>query len=130
MFESHFGYDTRLQVRLYLSLNSTLMAGRVPWPEFAQLAARVGFRGVDVNLDPALSAGVPATRRLLDELKIRPAIVDFPVEFRKDDAAFRASLPKLEETAPFAAAIGCPRMITWLLSSSQIPKDEQLYLAS
>jgi len=71
-----------------------------------------------------MSAGVQATRGLLDELKIKPAIVDLPVEFRKDDAAFRASLPKLEEAAPFAVAIGCPRMITWLMSSSPMPKDE------
>jgi sugar phosphate isomerase/epimerase len=109
---------------VYLSLNNILVAGRVPWPEFAQLAARVGFRGVDVKLDAAMSAGVAATRRLLDELKIQPAIIDLPVEFRKDDAAFRASLPKLEEAAPFAAAIGCPRMITWIMSSSPTPKDE------
>lgn len=109
---------------MYLSLNNTLVTGRVQWPEFAQLAARVGFRGVDVKLDPAMSAGVNPTQRLLDQLKLRPAIVDLPVEFRKDDAAFRASLPKLEEAAPFAAAIGCPRMITWLMSSSPIPKDE------
>ena len=109
---------------MYLSLNNILVAGRVPWPEFAQLAARVGFRGVDVKLDAAMSAGVAATRRLLNELKIRPAIIDLPVEFRKDDATFRASLPKLEEAVPFAAAIGCPRMITWIMSSSPTPKDE------
>jgi sugar phosphate isomerase/epimerase len=109
---------------MFLSLNSTLVTGRVQWPEFARLAAQAGFRGVDVKLDPAMSAGVAATRRLLDDLKIRPAIIDLPVEFRKDDAAFRASLPKLEEAAPFAAAIGCPRMITWLMSSSPTPKDE------
>jgi sugar phosphate isomerase/epimerase len=109
---------------MFLSLNSTLVTGRVQWPEFARLAAQAGFRGVDVKLDPAMSAGVAATRRLLDDLKIRPAIIDLPVEFRKDDAAFRTSLPKLEEAAPFAAAIGCPRMITWLMSSSATPKDE------
>jgi hypothetical protein len=62
---------------MYLSLNNILVAGRVPWPEFAQLAARVGFRGVDVKLDAAMSAGVAATRRLLNELKIRFACNDF-----------------------------------------------------
>ena len=46
------------------------------------------------------------------------------MEFRKDDAAFRAGLPRLEEAAPFAAAIGCPRMMTYILSSSETPKDE------
>jgi sugar phosphate isomerase/epimerase len=71
-----------------------------------------------------MEAGAAATNSLLSELKIKPAIINFPVEFRKDDAAFRASLPGLEETAKFAKAIHCPRMMTWIVSSSQTPKDE------
>jgi sugar phosphate isomerase/epimerase len=47
-----------------------------------------------------------------------------PVEFRKDDETFRAGMPKLEEAAPFAAAIGCPRMMTYITASSDTPKDE------
>lgn len=109
---------------MYLSLNSVLLSGRVKWPEFAKLAARVGYPGTDVMLNPAMEAGAAATRKLFSNLKIRPAIIDFPVEFRKDDAAFRASLPKLEPAAAFAAAIGCRRMITYIMPSSNTPKDE------
>lgn len=109
---------------MYLALNSTLVAGRVPWPEFARLAARVGYRGVDVMLEDAMQQGLPATRSLFEDLGIRPAAVNLPVEFRKTDAEFRADLPKLEEAAPFATAIGCPRMITWIMPSSATPKDE------
>jgi sugar phosphate isomerase/epimerase len=71
-----------------------------------------------------MAAGLAATRSLFEELKIRPAATGFPAEFRKDDDAFRQSLPKLEEAASFAAAIGCPRMVTYLMSSSETPKDE------
>jgi sugar phosphate isomerase/epimerase len=71
-----------------------------------------------------MEAGAAATNSLFSELKIKPAIINFPAEFRKDDATFRASLPGLEETAKFAKAIHCPRMMTWIVSSSQIPKDE------
>ncbi|MBV9782036.1 MAG: sugar phosphate isomerase/epimerase [Acidobacteriaceae bacterium] len=110
--------------RMFLSLNSVLVSGRVGWPEFARLAAKVGFPGTDVMLQPAMKAGAEAISALLSELKLRPAVLDFPVEFRKDDVAFRASLPELEQAAPFAAAIGCPRMITWILPSSDTPKDE------
>jgi sugar phosphate isomerase/epimerase len=109
---------------MYLSLNSVLLSDRVPWPEFARLAARVGFPGTDVMLEAAMRAGVRATNQLLRELRIKPAILNFPVEFRKDDAAFQASLSNLDEAARFAAAIGCPRMITWILPSSETPKDE------
>ena len=40
-------------------------------------------------------------------------------------------LQKLEEAAPFCAAIGCPRLMTYLISSSETPKDElrRLYKA-
>jgi sugar phosphate isomerase/epimerase len=109
---------------MYLSLNSTLVANRVPWPQFAELAAKVGFPGVDVMLDPAMKAGADATNKLLRGLNVRPSIINAPVEFRKDDAAFKASLPKLEAAAPFAAAIDCPRMMTYIMPSSETPKDE------
>jgi sugar phosphate isomerase/epimerase len=109
---------------MFLSLNSVLISGRVKWPEFARLAARTGFPGTDVMLDPAMQAGVSATRDLLAELKIRPAVFDFPVEFRKDDATFSAGLPKLKQAAAFASAIGAPRMVTYIMSSSPIPKEE------
>jgi hypothetical protein len=46
---------------VYLSLNPTVVAGRVPWPDFARLAAKVGYPGVDVDLAAAMKAGLPAT---------------------------------------------------------------------
>lgn len=117
-------YSPRPSRHMFLSLNSVLLSGRVKWPEFARLAAKTGYPGTDVMLDAAMQAGAPATNDLLSQLNIRPAVIDFPVEFRKDDAAFEASLPKLKEAAPFASAIGCPRMITWIMPSSKTPKDE------
>jgi sugar phosphate isomerase/epimerase len=109
---------------MFLSLNSVLLQNRVPWPDFARLAAKTGFPGTDIMLRAAMKAGADATNELLAGLKIRPAIIDFPVEFRKDDAAFQASLAQLDAAAQFAAAIHCPRMITWIMSSSDTPKEE------
>lgn len=109
---------------MYLSLNGVPIGGKLTWPEFARLASRTGFIGVDVMLDGAMADGVAKTREMLADLKLKPAFINLPVEFRKDDAAFKASLPKLEDAAPFASAIGCPRMMTYLMSSSPTPKDE------
>ena len=109
---------------MFLALNSVLLQGRVQWPEFARLAAKTGFPGADVMLGPAMEAGVSATNDLLAGLEIRPAVLDFPVEFRKDDATFKASLARLDAAARFAAAIHCPRMITYIMPSSDTPKDE------
>jgi len=115
---------------VYLSLNPVLIDGRVHWPEFAQLAAKVGYPGVDVDLGASMRAGLASTNALLEELKLKPAAVNLPVEFRKDDAAFRAGLDKLSDQASFSAAIGCPRMVTWIMPSSKTPKAElrALYL--
>jgi sugar phosphate isomerase/epimerase len=60
----------------------------------------------------------------LERLHIRPAIVGFPVEFRKDDASFERGLEQLDDAAQFARAIGCPRMVTYIPSSSEMPKRE------
>jgi len=109
---------------MFLALNSVLISGRVKWPDFAKLAAKVGFPGTDVDLKRAMQAGPGATNQLLAGLKVLPAVLDFPVEFRKDDAAFQAGLEQLPAAAEFAAAIHCPRMITWIMSSSDTPKEE------
>jgi sugar phosphate isomerase/epimerase len=105
-------------------MNSVLVSGRVQWPEFARLAAKVGYPGVDVALDPAMNQGAAGTRTLLEDLHIKPAVLGFPVEFRKDDATFERDLEKLDDAAQFAKAIGCPRMVTYIASSSQTPKRE------
>ena len=73
--------------------------GRTPWPEFARLAAKAGFPGVDVSFDAAMKEGAASTRALLEQLHIRPAVLGFPVEFRKDDATFQKDLEKLDDAA-------------------------------
>lgn len=109
---------------MFLALNSVLLSGRVPWPQFAELAAKTGFPGTDIMLGAAMKQGAPATNELLEHLHVLPAAIDFPVEFRKDDSTFRQSLAKLAPAAEFAAAIHCPRMITYIMPSSDTPKEE------
>jgi sugar phosphate isomerase/epimerase len=109
---------------MFLSLNGVPIGGNLSWPEFARLASSTGFGGVDLMLGPAMVEGVDRTRNFLSELHIRPGFASLPVEFRKDDATFRAGLPKLEDAASFCSAIGCPRMMTYIAPSSEIPKDE------
>ncbi|MGH9657459.1 MAG: sugar phosphate isomerase/epimerase family protein [Bryobacteraceae bacterium] len=115
---------------MYISLQNTLVAGRVAWPEFARLARKVGFDGADVNLSQAMPQGVDSTRALLGELNLKPAVVNLPVEFRRDDSTFEADFPKLEPAVQFSVAIGCPRMGTWILPSSETAKAElrRIYL--
>jgi sugar phosphate isomerase/epimerase len=109
---------------MYIAMNAVLVGGRVQWPELARLAAKVGYAGVDVSYDAARKEGAAATRALLEQLRIKPAIVGFPVDFRKDDATFQSGLERLDDAAQFAKAIGCPRMATYIASSSETPKRE------
>ena len=109
---------------MYVSLNSSLTGNKVAWPEFVRLAARVGYGGADVNLSAAMKEGVDATRSLFADLKIRPAYSNLPVNVRGDEQAFRDGLARLDAAAQFAAAIGCPRMVTVVPPASQTPREE------
>ncbi|MBK9167754.1 MAG: sugar phosphate isomerase/epimerase [Bryobacterales bacterium] len=101
------------------------MAGRVKWPDFAHLAHHIGFPGTDILFDGAYAAGAEATRGLLDQLNLKAAAIGLPVDFRSTEEAFRKGLAGLDGAARFAAAIGCPRMTTWFLPSSDLPKPQQ-----
>jgi sugar phosphate isomerase/epimerase len=109
---------------MYISLNSTLTGGKVGWPDFARLAAKTGYGGVDISLQPAMKEGVDATRALLAELKLRPSYCGLPVTATRDEEAFKKSMDGLEDAAKFAAAIGCNRMTSILPAGSPTPKDE------
>ena len=121
--------QARASDRMFVSLNGALTAGKnVGWPEFARLAARVGYGGVDWNLGPAQAEGVERTTALFAELQIKPTITNLPMArplpFAGDDAAFREGLVKLADDAAFCAAIGCRKMMVVLPPTGPVAKDE------
>jgi len=109
---------------MYVSLNGTLVGNKAPWPEFARLAARVGYGGADLNLGAAMKEGLEPTRALGSELKLRLAFCGLPVNATRDAETFRANLEALPAAAKFAAGVGCNRMVTVISPSSQTPKEE------
>ena len=109
--------------RMFVSLNSSLTR-TLPWPDFVRLAARLGYGGVDVNLNGARMQGVNATRALFDELKITPAAAGLPVRFTGGETEYQEDVNRLNDAAAFMSAIGCPRMMTVLPPSSATPKAE------
>src|SRR5580700_114207 len=58
--------------KMFVSLNGSLVGSKtgadgkrtpsVSWPEFARLGARVGYPGVDVNINAAMEEGEDSTR--------------------------------------------------------------------
>ena len=109
---------------MFVSLNSSLLPLRVPWPEFVALAGRAGFGGADLNLDAAMKEGVDATREHFAAAHIRPGVAGFPISLTADDAAFQSGLARLEEIAKFLAAVDCPRMMAVLPPAADTPKAE------
>ncbi|MDZ7637707.1 MAG: sugar phosphate isomerase/epimerase family protein [Bryobacterales bacterium] len=110
---------------MYPSLNRTLVNGKkAEWREFADLAHFFGYPGVDVDLGAAMKEGAEQTKDLLAGKSLKPAVVGCPVNFREDDAKFSETMKGLPDAAKFAAAIGCPRMTTWVMPSFDVPKEE------
>ncbi len=117
--------DSRRATRdaMFVSLNSSLTRP-MEWLDFARLASTTGYGGVDVDLGAAKAQGGPATRMLLNSLRISPASINLPVAFAGDESAYQSGLAKLEDAAMFAAIIGCPRMVAVLPPASPTPKPE------
>ena len=118
--------QTTPATKMFISLNGTVSPRVGPWPEAARLAARLGYGGIDWGFAPVKAAGAEATKALFTELKIRPTIVNLPVQgpFAGDDAAFKAKLGPLADDAALASAIGCDRMMLVLSPTGPLPKDE------
>jgi len=110
---------------MYVSLNGSLTR-QMPWPDFVRLASKLGYGGVDVNFNAAKADGVEATRAMLKELNLVPAVCNLPVPYASaDEAAFAEAMKQLDENARFANAIGLNRMMVVLSPSSQMPKAER-----
>jgi sugar phosphate isomerase/epimerase len=115
----------RAATSMYVSLHSSLTR-QMPWPDFVRLAGALGYGGVDVMLGAARKDGAEATRTLLAEHKVKPAVTGLGLAFAApDEAAFKEGLKPLEENAAFAAAIGCNRMQAVLGPASPVPGDER-----
>jgi sugar phosphate isomerase/epimerase len=110
---------------MYVSLNGSLTR-QMPWPDFARLAGKLGYGGVDVNLGAAKKDGVEATRALLAAAKVKPGIAGLGLQFAgPDETAFQDGLRQVDENAKFASAIGCSRMMAVLSPGSMVPREER-----
>jgi sugar phosphate isomerase/epimerase len=109
---------------MFIALNTSLVGGKVQWPEFARLAAKVGYGGTDLNLPAAMKEGLDATKALLAELKLKVSFTNLPVNATHDEDAFQKGMEALEDQVKFAAGVGCSRMMLVIPPASQTPKAE------
>src|SRR6185503_16154127 len=109
---------------MFLALNNALIGNKVQWPDSARLAARVGFGGIDLNLNAAMKEGLEPTRSLMESLKLRLSFCSLPVNVTGAEDVYQRGLAGLEEVAKFVSGVGCGRMMMVLPTSSETPADE------
>lgn len=88
--------------------------------ELNELAAKHGFESVEPRGEEFAGMTADEVEFILgdrDSKKLAWAAAGLPVEFRKDDAAFRDGLAKLPRIAAALRDAGAKRMGTWLMPS-------------
>ncbi|HXF62266.1 MAG TPA: sugar phosphate isomerase/epimerase family protein [Caldilineaceae bacterium] len=113
---------------MYPNLSAGAIGVRASLPDTIAYAQANGFRGIDFSIGEAAelaqTKGVGWVKQLFDEAGVLPAVMGFPVEYRKDEATWRAGLEALPAQAKLAAELGCTRTATWLIPGS----DERDFL--
>jgi sugar phosphate isomerase/epimerase len=107
---------------MYPNLSAGAIGVRAPLVETIAFARAAGFAGIDFSIseaqDLAASHDVDYVRELFESAGVRPGSFGFPVEYRKDEAAWREGLAALPKQAELAAQLGCTRTATWILPGS------------
>ena len=100
-----------------------LGAGKLSLLEFAALAARNDYDGIDFGISSAarLAEELGSTTALVEKLLalgVAPATFGLEVEWRRDDDIFQSGLAALVQKAAVAQQLGCTRCCTWMPSAT------------
>ena len=115
---------------MYQALNTGAIGVQVRGLSDAIVAARLaGFAGLEFSVREVADLidrhGVDHVRALFTSAGVRPAAWSHGLDWRSDEAAWRAGLAVLSRLAAAAAAIGCPRTFQVLHSwSDDLPYAE------
>ena len=107
---------------MYACLSPGAIGIRMALPDALKLAAAAGFEGLELDVgeaaDLAEQHSVQYVKDLYGRAGLRVGNWGFPVEFRRDDAAYRADMQNLPRLAHVAQQLGAARCATWLLPFS------------
>lgn len=80
------------------------------------VAQRHGFRGIDLPLgEPELTADPEGYGKKVRDAGLQWGGFGLPLDFRGDEAPYKAGLGMLEAEAPIARRAGCKRCYTWIM---------------
>ena len=107
---------------MYACLSPGAIGIRMALPDALELATAAGFEGLELNIgeaaDLAGQRGVEYVKDLFAGAGLRVGNWGLPVEFRRDDAAYRADMQDLPRLAHLAQQLDATRCATWLLPFS------------
>ena len=107
---------------MYICLGPEAIGVQAGFARALNLAKRHRFAGVSFSASAVADLideqGVDAVRALVDEAGVIPGPFGFPVNFREDEASWRAGLADLPRLAKAAKAIGCDLTATWIKPAS------------
>ena len=101
---------------MFRCLNPGNIGVRLDWRACLPLARKYDFEGIDLPIDPQVSAAEYTDALAAHTLK--PGGMGLPLDWRGDEAKFQASLAKLDAIAARASEVGVRRFYTWILSFS------------
>jgi len=109
-------------------LNPATTGGGKSLEEFAAVAGKVGFGGIDYNIvsvaEEVERKSLEGVKEFLAEARVKLAAFGLPVEFRRDEARFTEGLKDLPRLSAIAKELGCERCVTWLPPSTDEPAAE------
>jgi sugar phosphate isomerase/epimerase len=107
---------------MYTCLSPGAIGIRMALPGALKLAAAAGFEGLEFSIGEAADLAEQHSLEYVKDLfagaGLRVGNWGFPVEFRRDDAAYRADMQSLPRLAHLAQQLGATRCATWLLPFS------------
>jgi sugar phosphate isomerase/epimerase len=114
---------------LFKNLSLGALGFRLPLQKAVEMTRIGGFQGIEINIveieEILKSKRIDKVEHLVEENGLKLGGWGLPVNFRGDLEKYRADLEKLSRYAQIAEEIGCKRVFTWILpSSDEMPFKE------
>ncbi|MDB4867987.1 MAG: hypothetical protein JWR03_2320 [Cohnella sp.] len=110
------------------TMNPVTTGFHVPFLDFLDASSAAKFPAVEYSIEPFSQVGkeqsAEAAKDLLSSRGLALASFHLPVEFRKDEATFKADLKELPRHASLARLLGNTRCCTWLSPATDEPVAE------
>jgi len=116
---------------MFRSLGPGAIGIQASLTEGLELAKAADFQGLDINIGEVArlveEKSADYVKGLFSDADLQMGAWGLPVNWRAEKEEFKAGLEKLHSLAKVAQSVGCPRLATWILpSSDDKPLEENI----